>query len=205
VLVAVTSIGLICTTPWPGQFERYFMPLTPFLAIAALLALSEVNSWLRASRANLTIRTGSRIAVIGLVLLGLVVETYAASDLFAARQRGAANFITSRGTVGQRFFYVNQLWHGWEQAIAWIDEYSAPSAIIATPYSHLCYLRTGRHAVSPPVESDPERTRHLLDSVPVSYVIVDRGYSLPAVESASANWRLVQSFDGTKLYERVSN
>src|SRR5262249_23757904 len=157
------------------------------------------------SQTNRAIRTLARIAVIGLVLLGLVVETYAASDLFAARERGGASFIAGRGTVGPRFFYVGPLWHGWDQAIAWIEEYSAPSAIIGTPYSHLCYLRTGRKAVSPPVESDPARTRHLLDSIPVSYVIVDYGYTLPAVESDSTDWRLVQCFDGTKLYQRISN
>jgi hypothetical protein len=202
IFVILTSLGLICITPWTDQFQRYLMPVTPFLAIAAMLAGFEINKMSRGWPINSAIKTTVRIGVLGIFFLGLVVELYAAWDLFAARQRGGASFVAGRGTVGPRFFYVDPLWHGLEQAIAWIQEHSAPDAIVATPYSHFCYLKTGRRAVSPPVDSDPARIRHLLDSVPVSYVIVDYGYSLPAVESDAADWRLLQSFDGTKLYQR---
>jgi hypothetical protein len=53
------------------------------------------------------------------------------------------------------------------------------------------------------VESDPVHARYLLEAVPVSYVIVDRGYSIPPVEG-DPGWNLVQSFDGIKLYERTA-
>jgi len=33
------SVGLVCTTPWPEQLGRYFTPLIPFLAIAAVAGL----------------------------------------------------------------------------------------------------------------------------------------------------------------------
>jgi hypothetical protein len=130
------------------------------------------------------------------------VQLDTAWGLFQERERGGASFVPHRGIVGPRFFYHDQLWRGWEQAIVWIEEHSAADAIVATPASHLCYLRTGRRAVSPPVESDPVRARHLFDTGPVSHVIVDYGYSLPAVESDPQDWRLVQTFDGTRLYER---
>ena len=66
----------------------------------------------------------------------------------------------------------------------------------------------GRLAVSPPLEVDAERARRLLEAVPVSYVIVDnmpppnvtRRYALPAMESDTINWRLSDTFEGTKLY-----
>ena len=57
---------------------------------------------------------------------------------------------------------------------------------------------------TPPVESDPTRARNLLEAVPVSYVIVDRFYSIPPVEGDVPGWHLVQSFDGIKLYERTA-
>jgi hypothetical protein len=203
VFVILVSVGLICTTPWPGQFQRYLMPLTSFLAISALVTLSKTQDALQTGRGGYK-RVFGQIALTAIVVLPLLVQTYAALQLFSVRNREGASFVPGRGDVGPRFFYQDLLWRGWEQAIAWIDQNSAPSAIIATPYSHLCYLRTGHHAVSPPVEANPARVRQLLAGVPVSYVIVDRGYSLPAIENDSPGWRLVQSFDGTKLYERVA-
>jgi hypothetical protein len=60
------------------------------------------------------------------------------------------------------------------------------------------------------MESDPVRARLLLQTVPVSYVIVgnfefvdvSRRYARPAVESDSTSWHVVQSIDETKIYER---
>ena len=75
----------------------------------------------------------------------------------------------------------------------------------ATQWSHRLssfYLYTGRKSVAPPVEHDPSRTRRLLESVPVSYVIVDPGYNLSAIETGSEAWQLVKQFHGRKLYAR---
>jgi hypothetical protein len=201
-LIVGISLGLICTTPWPDQFQRYLVPVTPFLAIGVVLAIYKVLFARPRSTAKRAAIVG-QLSVAGLLLLALIVQIHAANDLFSVRKREGASFVPGRGDVGPRFFFQGLLWRGWEQAIAWIGEHSAANAIVATPYSHLCYLRIGRRAVSPPVERDSARVRHLLEAVPVSYVIVDRGYSLPAVETAAPAWHLVQSFEGTKLYERV--
>lgn len=198
-LVVATTLGLMCITPWPDQFQRYLVPVTPFLAIGVVLAIYQAFFALR--------RSSNRAAVVGqlslggVLLLALIVQIQAVVDLFSVRKREGATFLPGRGLVGPHLFFVGPLWRGWEQAVAWINEHSPPDAIAATPYCHLFYLRTGRHAVTPPVEPDPARTRQLLEGVPVSYVIVDHGYSLPAVENDAPGWSLVQSFDGTKLYE----
>ena len=34
VLYVLGSIALIAITPWPGQFTRYLIPLTPFLTLS---------------------------------------------------------------------------------------------------------------------------------------------------------------------------
>jgi hypothetical protein len=203
-LIVAVSLGLICVTPWPGQFQRYLVPVTPFLAIGMVVAVSQAIFLLRRSTTRRAAVVG-QLSLGGLLLLALIVQIQAAVDLFSVRKQEGAISLSGRGDAGSHFFYLDPLWKGWEQAVAWIDEHSAPSAIVATPYSHLCYLRTGRQAVSPPVESDPARIRHLLAAVPVSYVIVDHGYSLPAVESDSPEWRLVQTFTGTRLYEHISD
>lgn len=99
--------------------------------------------------------------------------------------------------------------------MAWITANTPPDAIIATPHQHLCYLRSNRRTVLPPLEPDPTRARRLLEAVPVSYVVVtDAGenaevawissrYSLPAVQEDPANWSLVFSNDRTQIYSRA--
>ena len=201
VFYIIGSIGLICVTPWRFQFPRYVAPIAPFLTIAAVVAFSRINAALRAPQLNRPMYVVGRLALAGLLALTLAVQVRSAWELFGERKRDGASFVAGRGAVGPHFFYHDSLWRGWEQAIAWIDAHAGRDAIIATAASHLCYLQIGRHAVSAPMEHDPAKARQLLESVPVSYVIVDRGYSLPAIEDNVESWRLVQSLEGTKLYE----
>ena len=49
----------------------------------------------------------------------------------------------------------------------WIRRNAPTTAVIATTVPHLAYLRTGRKAVLPPFERDPDTANHLLDQVPV--------------------------------------
>jgi hypothetical protein len=198
-LIVGISLALICTTPWPDQFQRYLVPVMPFLAIGVVLAIYQAFFALRRSTKRAAVI--GQLSLGGVLLLALIVQIQAVVDLFSVRKREGATFLPGRGFVGPHLFFGDPLWRGWEQAVAWINEHSPPDAIAATPYCHLFYLRTGRHAVTPPVEPDPARTRQLLEGVPVSYVIVDRGYSLPAVEHDAPSWYLTHSFDGTKLYE----
>jgi hypothetical protein len=201
-LIIISSIGLICLTPWPSQFQRYLMPLTPFLAIATLLAFVEIRNRLRKANFSKLVNRLGHSAIAGLVVLAIVLQIYTAARIFYARQAEATTVLPRRGALGSHLFYLDALWCGWHESVTWIEQHSPPDAIVATPYSHLCYLQIGHRAVSPPVESDPGKARRLLDSVPVSYVIVDRGYTLPAVEKESVDWSLVRSFNGTRLYQR---
>ena len=204
-LIIITSIALICATPWPDQFQRYLMPLTIFLAITAMLTLSEIQALLARENTPRTIKLVGHLAILAALIMLQALQIYAAADIFGARKRAGTSAILGCGNPKAQFFYYDRLWRNWEQAIVWLREHSDSSAVIATPYSHLCYLLTGRLAVSPPVEKDVTRVRHLLESVPVSFVIVDRGYKLPAIENNSPSWNLVQSFDGTRLYQNVAS
>ncbi len=211
VFTILGSIGLICTTPWPGQFTRYLGPLTPFLTICAVLAMSRIPVVLR-RKARGRAATFAQVAAGGILLVTFAAQSYAALDIFRERRSDGARVIgIAGGKSDSRLFFHDRSWQNWEKAIDWIKEHSAPDAIIATSSPHFCYLRSGRLAVLPPMEANPERARHLLEAVPASYVIVDelgfvdisRRYAGPAVESDSARWPLVMAFDNTKVYERA--
>ena len=214
VSIVLVSVALIWITPWSDQFQRYLMPLAPFLAVAALLALSQLGAALRTSRRRrpLTVTVG-QIALAGLAVLALTSQTYTACQLFYQRCRSGANLAHDGGPVSQHYFYYGGRWRAWEAAAAWIGANTPPDAIIATPERQLCYLRTSRRAILPPMEANPTRARQLLEAVPVSYVIIDeigemasfgRRYALPAVQGDAVGWHLVHSVDGTQIYERAT-
>jgi hypothetical protein len=213
VFIILTSIWLICTTPWPDQFQRYLMPLAPFLAIAAMLALFQLHAVLRASRLRPMTITLGQVALAGLLVLPFVLQIYAAWKVFSFYQRGreGESFVLGAGAAGHHFFFHDWTFRHWEQAITWLGAHAVPSEIVATIAPHQLYLQTGLRAVCPPMDADPERERRLLEAVPVSYVIIDefryrdfsRRYVLPAVEGA-AGWHLVYSIKGTRIYKRVN-
>jgi hypothetical protein len=206
--LVVLSIALMCFTPWPDQFGRYLMPITPFLTMAAALTLERSEAALRVCGSVRTIALG-RAALTGLLVLTVAVQAHAALWLFGERARAeGATFVPGGSSAGARFFYHDHGWRTWEQAATWIDAHAAPGEVVATIAPHEFYLRTGLRAVYPPMDANAERARHLLEAVPVSHVIVDgfppyfsRRYALPAVKG-DPGWRFVQSFNGTQIYAR---
>ncbi len=208
VFIFLLTLGLVWTTPWPGQFTRYLVPLCPFLAIPAVLTLSHIQAW-RARKSGGRSTTAT-IVIAGVFGLTFGIEAYPSIELF--RHRGSAEGLTIEppASPAERLFAHDSYWQNWEEAVNWLGVQASPDAIIATAAPHWLYLRIGRRAVLPPMESDPARARHLLEGVPVAYVIVDqlgfldisRRYARPAVENAPG-WRLAQSFGGTKVYERA--
>jgi hypothetical protein len=75
------------------------------------------------------------------------------------------------------------------------------------------YLRTGLKAISPPMEIEVAEAQRLADSVPISYVILDRlqdsrmfmKYAIPMVRDNPERWELVYSAagNGTTVYRRI--
>ena len=203
VLYVIGSIALVCIAPWRSQFERYLAPIAPLLAIAAAFALVRFLDLLQSRLKTPRSLAITNLLPAGTLALVLGVQVCAVSSLFYDRAHDEASYDPDAG-YGPHLFYHNQLWAGWEQAMGWIKNNALPDAIIATRRSpHLCYLKTGRRAVSPPLESDLRRARHLLVSVPISYVVVDSEYTLPAIQSDPDNWHLIETFGGTKLYAQT--
>ncbi len=150
------------------------------------------------------VATVGRIEIAALVAFALVLQISPVWKLFHDRAVRGASYVPGHGDVGPRFFYYSEFSRGWDVAIDWIQNHSAPNAIVATHLPQYCYLRTGRRAVLPPVERNQDRVRELLESVPVSYVILDPVDWMPAVEKDTEHWRSVQSVDRVRLYERIS-
>jgi hypothetical protein len=212
VFIVLGSLGLACTTPWPAQFARYLVALTPFLVICALFGVLQVRRLL-VDHDTWFGSTGERLVANGLLLSIFGIQIFPALKLFQQRWSEPA---VSLGQDAQRtsvhLFYPEPAWEQWDETAKWIKTHARPGEIVATVAPHMFYLQTGVHAVLPPMEIEPERARRLFDEVPVSYVIIDqlkfldisRRYAAPAVDSDLTHWRLVHSIDGTNTYARIN-
>jgi len=203
-LIVLVSVVIIWPMPWRNQFYRYLLPLTPFLVIGAMIVFDELSSRLSTLPVRPVIATFGQISLAVPVLLALMLQTASVRKLFEYRAGQGASYVPGHGEVGPHFFHYTEFSRAWDMEIAWIQNHSSPNAIVLTNAPQLCYLRIGRRAVLPPVERNQDRVRELLESVPVSYVILDPIDWMPAVEKDNQRWRSVESVDGVRLYERIS-
>ena len=202
------SLGLICLTPWPGQFARYMSPLTPFLALFLVIALTAFRDysrrrWLPGGQKAGAVLTG--LVVFGALATELVVDLHA----FVVRQRHG---LTYAGRAdGSRLFYYGPTWEAFDAALAWVNDHAGRDDILATSSPHWAYLHTGRRAVMPPMEADPTEAQRLLETVPAAYVIVDelefidiiRRYTVPMIARHPHRWRVVHTVPDshTRVYQ----
>jgi hypothetical protein len=144
----------------------------------------------------------------GILLVQVVLATHLFQIMHPVRYYDAAG----RERVFKLIEYGSE-WQALDPAFEWIRRNAAATAVIATTVPHLAYLRTGHKAVLPPFVSDPDTAHHLLDEVPVSYLVLDKfgrpgvseRYAAPVVAEKPENWRLVFTApDGkTRVYERT--
>jgi hypothetical protein len=205
--------AMICLSPWPDQFNRYFAPLAPLLAVSLVLGMSATcahlrrlgPSWGRAGTA------GAVALVIGLVLC-IAYPIY----LMTHGNTGSPRYVDSRGVSRRyRVFYYNQEWSAFDAALAWLKQTADAGDVVATTAPHWTYLTTGLKAVQPPYEPNPEEAQRLLDSVPVKYLIVDafrysggsisRRYAAPAIRDHPGLWELAYESPGgdVRIYRRI--
>lgn len=209
VLFALVSVAMVCTTPWPQQQARYLSPLAPFLAIAAGVGAIAIDDWLRTRRATPVLRLG-RLVLPGVAVVAVAAQAYALQIVYGDQHK-QASLVEAEQSPASRLFYYDARWVAWERAVHWVQRAAAPTDVVITAAPHLCYLSTGLHAVFPPMERDPARAGALMASVPARWVIVDefeflditRRYALPAVLSNPAQWRLVHTEGGVKIFRRV--
>jgi hypothetical protein len=200
----------MCLTPFPGQYQRYLMPIMPLLALAAILSLGFVASWQNGRRReprrwfDLSVPhavLGSALLVQGLVILFVYIREY----------RPIAYVDVSGRSVAYRLFFYNDAQRGFDEAIQYIRAHASPTQVVAAGTPHWIHLRTGLKTVMPPLERDVDTAQRLLDSVPVGYLVIGRDvvaterYTVPVVQRFADRWQAVYatSVGGWTVYRRV--
>jgi hypothetical protein len=212
VLYTAGSLGVIALTPWAGQFSRYLIPLTPFLALAMLYLVAEVLRRLRQGATRW--HTAARPAVVGAVGFLLLQQAYTLYVTLAYHHE--LSFYPAGGRRHEyRLLFYDRAWRLHDEALDWLAHHSRPGEIVATSTPHWAYLRTDLHAVMPPYETDPAAAQKLVDGVPVTYLVVDkltfidvgRRYTRPLIAAAPDRWSLVYfaNDSGPRIYRRVGS
>jgi hypothetical protein len=212
-LYLITYLVGLCATPWPEQFLRYLMPMTPFLVLSMVqLPVIVANYAARAQR--------SRLNVVALAVPVLMTAPIGISACFTlAKVFGESHQLaTQRDRAGTpvvyRLFFYDEAYQALDAGLDWVREHARPSDIVAVSMPHWAHLRTGLKTVMPPFEADTRQVLELLDGVPVTYLIVDdsgvnftRIYTLPAIKAALDRWTLVHSIPKGRLeiYKRTGS
>jgi hypothetical protein len=114
--------------------------------------------------------------------------------------------------IAYRQFFYKDSYRALDEGLDWLKRRAQPDDVVAASSPHWVYLRTGLKAVMPPFELDPVKAQHLLDTVPVSYLILEEGaldirrYTLPVTEKVPKDWALVYSAPkgNCSIYQRVN-
>ena len=208
-LYAAITLGLVGLTPWFGQLERYLWPLTPLLAVALWTAVAF-------SQTTFLGRRPWRIAVmtmVATVLLGVLSTQSLALIRTYGLSTTASYGSPSEGRREYILFFYGPEWRLHAKALDWLGAHARPDEIVATSTPHWVYLRTGLRSVMPPFEPDVREAQRLVDSVPVSYLIVDslrfvdvsRRYGAPIVSAFPGYWELIESASNksSRVYRRT--
>ena len=211
----VSSLIAICATPWPGQFNRYLVPIAPFLALSLFLALRSIAG-IVADRLSLRPRLVAAIATGALLSLIFASQVPALFVLFTKWHQKVDWQTTNGARLEYRLFFYQGFYPAADAAFGWLRGQASARDVVAATDPQWVYLRTGLKSVLPPLEPDPAKAQSLLDSVPVTFLMVDEGdlkaYMAPVVTAHPDRWRraFAHSTDETSgragtfaIYERV--
>jgi hypothetical protein len=200
----------MCLTPFPGQYQRYLMPIMPLLALAASVFLGAAASG-RGGRAPEP-RRWFHWSVPGAVLgSALLIQVLVTLFVYVREYRPIAYVDVSGRPLAYRLFFYNDAQRGFDEAVEYIKAHAAPTQVVAAGTPHWIHLRTGLKTVMPPFERDVDTAQRLLDSVPVRYLVIGRDvvaterYTVPVVRRFADRWQAVHATaaGGWTVYRRV--
>jgi len=204
------TLATIVLTPWQNQFWRYLAPVAPLTLVFLFLALLGIRNWLGRQQLRWAHTAGALVTTVPTAAM-LLAQVAIATHIFRSMEPISYYDAAGRERVFKLIDYGSE-WHALDPAFEWVRRNASAPAVIATIVPHLAYLRTGHKAVLPPFERDPDTEHHLLDELPVSYLVVDtfgrpgttERYAAPVVTKRPQDWRLVFTApDGmTRVYER---
>ncbi len=195
-LYVAGATALMCLTPWPAQFIRYVIPLTPFLSLALVLALLRFQEF-TARCPTKWVQPLGRIVLVGVM-----------TPVLAAAAFGPQHLLRERHRTGARLIFYFKEWKEFDDSLAWLKDHVGPGDIVAAWSPHQVYLKTGCKAVMLPMEADFAKAQRLLDSVPVTYLLVDDVvletmsdlYTKPIVRRNRTCWQRVYASGGGKVW-----
>jgi hypothetical protein len=210
-LYVLLYLALMCLTPWPGQFPRYLAPLAPMLALALFGCLVAIQRRSRSSLAPPRKVAGS-VLVVCVVSVILIQEFVTFYHIHTEDHQELAYQDRGGNKIAYRQFFYKDSYRALDGGLDWLKRRAQPDDVVAASSPHWVYLRTGLKAVMPPFELDPVKAQHLLDTVPVSYLILEEGaldikrYTLPVTQKVPKDWALVYSAPegNCSIYQRVN-
>ncbi len=205
-------IGTIGLTPWPYS-DRYWFPLAPMMIVGLSHLWAGIREALEAREWHGARRWGHRMVSAGIGVI-LLVQVMSLFDFFRERHKPVVYRDLQGQTVSYRLFYYRDTYRALDAAIDWLREDASGGGIVAASMPHWVYLRSGLKAVKPPFERDPMKALHLLETVPVGYLVVDgrtgsftREFGLPAVRLAPDRWESVfaDAEGEVEIFRRVTS
>ncbi|MFL6416982.1 MAG: hypothetical protein ACJ74Y_15065 [Bryobacteraceae bacterium] len=206
------TVAAICSTPWPGQFSRYLAPIVPLLLLAFLTAFEGLP--------ETAIRVLPTLITRNLKPIRVMIMAFAFCETCFALQSGLRNFLSTthyKDASGRERSY-NIMHSSGEYAdtdeiLRWLGSRADRRSVIAVTMPQWVYIRSGFKAIIPPLNTNADKVQKLVDTVPVSFVIVEdllmsdnfNTYFPKVVESSPDRWKLIYSIQGSpvKLYARV--
>jgi len=207
-LYVVFSLIAICATPWPGQFNRYLVPVAPFLSLSLFLALRSIAG-IVAGRLSLRPRLVAATAAGALLSLILASQLPALFVLFTTWHQKVEWQATNGARLEYRLFFYQGFYPAADAAVGWLRGRARASDVVAATDPQWVYLRTGLKSILPPFEPDPAKAQSLLDSVPVTFLMIDEGdlkaYTAPVVAAHPDRWRRVFTHSTDDMSGRTGN
>jgi hypothetical protein len=185
----------------------------PLLSLGFFTGLIEVRN--RLSKVAPRRRSIAGTAFVTAVVFGIFSMQLVALGRGYAKS-GKVSYKTQSGQLREyRLFFYMPEWQVHDAALNWLAERADSDEIVATSTPHWLFLKTGLRSVMPPFEADAGEAQRLLDSVPVSYLIVDqlefvdisRRYAARIVKKFPERWELIYSSAerGSRIYRRVTS
>ena len=196
-LYLLPYLAAMCFTPFPEQYPRYLMPVTPFLALCFILFLIFIkDKFCGAAESTGRARFGGLLvaAIVGSLFL---IQFFCLQYVFRNDFEPLAYADRQNHPVRQRLFFNNDLQIDFDRCVDFVKENAGTRSVVGAGTPHWVYLRTGLKAVMPPMENDPVKAQELLDSVPVRFLIIGRDvvkserYTLPVVQNFPDRWKPV--------------
>ena len=165
------SLAMICSAPWPMQIVRYLTPLIPFLMVATVLVLA--GGFFLGSFPNRIVKWIGTLLPPAVLLLLFVQEIPPVANMYRKHYTLVVYQQGAEKKVVARWFYYDEFYQALDQGLDWLHSRTNKDDVIASSMPSYVFLRTGNRSVMPPFRLDPKEAQHLLDSVPVKYVIID--------------------------------